>query len=101
MIPLRVRGDLGAMAMKGYAAFPKTPALIKAPPLKCFVLYPENSLRESHPSTEIQSKYSAAPNDRATERERERERDSSRCSVMTVTKTMLFSHTQEIKNHEY
>ena len=27
MLPLRARVDLGAMAIKGYSAFPKTPAL--------------------------------------------------------------------------
>ena len=27
MLPLRARVDLGAMAMKGYSAFPKAPAL--------------------------------------------------------------------------
>ena len=29
MLPLRVRVDLGAMAMKRYSAFPKAPALLK------------------------------------------------------------------------
>ena len=29
MLPLRARVDLGAMAMKGYSAFPKAPALLK------------------------------------------------------------------------
>ena len=27
MLPLRIRGDLGAMAMKGYSSFPKAAAL--------------------------------------------------------------------------
>ncbi len=29
MVPLRARGNLGAMAMKGYSAFPKAPALLE------------------------------------------------------------------------
>ena len=29
MLPFRARMDLGAMAMKGYAAFPKAPALLE------------------------------------------------------------------------
>ena len=29
MLPLTVREDLGAMAMKGYSAFPKDPALLE------------------------------------------------------------------------
>ena len=36
VLPLRVRVDLGAMAMKGYSAFPKAP--------DCLVLYPGHSL---------------------------------------------------------
>ncbi len=28
MLPLRARVDLGTMAMKGYSAFPKAPALV-------------------------------------------------------------------------
>ena len=35
MLPLRVRVDLGAMAGKGYSAFPKPPALLK-PHIKLF-----------------------------------------------------------------
>ena len=29
MLPLRARVDLGAMTMKGYSTFPKTPALLE------------------------------------------------------------------------
>ena len=29
VLPLRARVDLGAMAMKGYSAFPKAPALLE------------------------------------------------------------------------
>ena len=29
VLPLQARVDLGAMAMKGYSAFPKAPALMK------------------------------------------------------------------------
>ena len=30
VLPLRARVDRGAMAMKGYSAFPKAPALLEA-----------------------------------------------------------------------
>ena len=30
VLPLRARVDLGAMAMKGYSAFPKAPALLES-----------------------------------------------------------------------
>ena len=48
MLPLRVRVDLGAMAIKEYSTLP----------LDCLVLYPGHSLRESYSSTEMQSVYS-------------------------------------------
>ena len=44
MLPLRVRVDLGAMAMKGYSAFPKAPA-----PLE-----PHSLRGGSYPSAEVQ-----------------------------------------------
>ena len=39
MLPLRARVELGAMAMKGYSAFPKAPA-----PSDFLVSYPGHSL---------------------------------------------------------
>ena len=30
MLPLRARVDLGVMVMKGYSAFPQTPALLES-----------------------------------------------------------------------
>ena len=32
MLPFRARVDIGAMAMKGYSAFPKAPALLEPHP---------------------------------------------------------------------
>ena len=57
MLPLRARVDLGAMAMKGYSAFPKAPAS------DCLVSYSGHSLGESYPCAEKQSVYSTAPAD--------------------------------------
>ena len=39
MLPFRAKVDLGAMAMKGYSAFPKAPALMK-PHHEIVVKYP-------------------------------------------------------------
>ena len=36
--------DLGAMAMKGYSAFPKTPAMLETSPSDCLLSYPGHSL---------------------------------------------------------
>ena len=61
MLPLRVRVDLGAMAMKGCAAFPKAPALLE-PYHQIFCLISKTLLRRvSYPSAEMQSVYSIAP----------------------------------------
>ena len=50
------------MAMKGYSAFPKAPALLS----DCLMSYPRHSLRESNSYAEMQSVYSGAPADWAT-----------------------------------
>ena len=64
MLPLRARVDLGAMAMKGYSAFPKTPALLEPHHQMVLVSYPGHSLGgDSYPSAEKQSVYSTAPAD--------------------------------------
>ena len=57
MLPLRARVDLGAIAMKGYSAFPKA----QTSPSDCFVSYLGHSLGGSYPSAEKQSVYSTAP----------------------------------------
>ena len=49
------------MAMKGYSAFPKAPALLE--PQHCLVSYTGHSLGGSYPSAEKQSVYSTAPTD--------------------------------------
>ena len=52
MLPHRARVGLGAMAIKGYSAFPKAPAFLE-PPYQ--ISYPGHSLGESYPSIERQS----------------------------------------------
>ena len=55
MLPLQSRVDVGAMAIKGYSAFPK------APPSDCLMSYPEHSwdgVGASYPSAKKQSMYS-------------------------------------------
>ena len=62
VLPLRARVDLGAMAMKGYTAFPKAPALLK--PHHQFVSYQVMHTRwagESYPSKEMQLVYFTSP----------------------------------------
>ena len=53
MLRLRTRVDLGAMAIKGYSAFPKD----------CLVSYSGHLLGEYYPSAEMLSVNSAAPAD--------------------------------------
>ena len=57
MLPLRAIVDLGAIAIKGYTAFPK------APPSDCRVSYAGHSLGQSYPCAKMQSVYSTAPAD--------------------------------------
>ena len=53
MLPIWVRVDLGAMAMKGYSVIPKAPALLEPPHQICFVRYPGHLLGgEFNPSVE-------------------------------------------------
>ena len=60
VLPHRSTEDLGAMAIKGYSAFPKTIGLSSG----CLMSYPGHSLRgESYPSAEMQSVYSTAQAD--------------------------------------
>ena len=59
MLPLRARVDQGAMAMNGYLAFPKAPALLE-PTIRLFLSYPVLSLGVL---AEVQSVYSTAPAD--------------------------------------
>ena len=58
MLPLRARVDLRAMAMKGYSAFPKAPALLE--PHHQIV---SRTLVGGYPSAEVPSVYSTAPAD--------------------------------------
>ena len=57
MQPLPVRVDQGAMAIKGYSAFPK------ASPSDFFSIISGHSLVGSYPSAVKQSVYSAVPAD--------------------------------------
>ena len=67
MLPLRARVDLGAMAMKGYSAFPKAPALLQPHHLMFSVISRHSLGGGSYPSAEVQSVYSTAAADWATE----------------------------------
>ena len=53
--------NLGVMAMKGYSAFPKAPALLELHHQIVRISYPGHSLGDSYPSAEIKSVYSTAP----------------------------------------
>ena len=56
MLPLRVRVDLGAMAMKGYSVFPQSPSITGTLHSDCLVSYPGHSLGGGfYPSAEVQS----------------------------------------------
>ena len=57
MLPLWAKVDLGAMAMKGYSAFPIAPALLEPSPSEFLVSYPWHSLVGSYTSAEEQSVY--------------------------------------------
>ena len=57
MLPLRARGDLGAMELKVYLALPE------APPSDGLMSYPGHSLWESYPSGVMLLVYSTAPTD--------------------------------------
>ena len=64
MLPLQARVDLGAMAIKGYSAFPQNFSIAGTSPSDCLVSYPEHSLGVgSYPSAEKQLVYSTAPAD--------------------------------------
>ena len=64
VLPLWANVDLGAMAIKGYNAFPKAPALLEPHPLECLVSYPGHSL-DSGGLTPLQLVYSTAAADSA------------------------------------
>ena len=65
MLPLRVRVDLGAIAMKGYSAFPNAPALLE--PHHQIIYYHIQNTRwrwwDLTPSEVMQSVCSIAPAD--------------------------------------
>ena len=56
---------MGAMAMKGYSAFPKAPALMEPRHQFICVIVRILVVEEFYPSAEMQSVYSTAPADRA------------------------------------
>ena len=47
VVPLRARVDMGAMAIKGYSAFPKAPVLLETHHQKCDIQY--TRLGKSYP----------------------------------------------------
>ena len=63
MLPHRVRDNLGAMAMKGYSAFPKAPALLE--PRHQIVVLSRTLVcgGGSYSAAEKQTVYSTAPAD--------------------------------------
>ena len=61
MLPLRVKMDLGAMAMKGYSIFPKCPRLL--PHYQIVLCHIRTLVEGSYPSAGMQSVYSKAPAD--------------------------------------
>ena len=62
MHPIWASVDLGAMAKKGYSAFPQSFSITGASPSDCLVPYPGHSLwgGDSYPSARKQSVYSTA-----------------------------------------
>ena len=62
VLPLRARVDLGAMAIKGYSAFPKVPRLLE-PHHQTVYSHKQDTRWGSDPSAEKQSVYSTAPVD--------------------------------------
>ena len=69
MLPRWARVDLGAMAMKGYSAFPKAPALLESHH-EIFSVISRTLVGGggAYPSAEKQSVYSTAPADWAIHR---------------------------------
>ena len=74
MLQLQARVDLGAMAMKGYSAFPKAPTLLEPHHQMKFCDISRTLVRggggggggeRSYPSADMQSVYSTAPADLA------------------------------------
>ena len=63
VLPLRVRVDLGEMAIKGYSAFSKAPALLEPHHQIVWCHNQDTRWGGSYPSTEKQSVYSTAPAD--------------------------------------
>ena len=63
MLPFRARVDLGAMAMKGYSAFPKAPASLEPYHQIVYCHIQDTRWGWSYPSAEVQSVYSTAPAD--------------------------------------
>ena len=61
MLPLHARVDLGAMAMKGYSAFPKAPALLEPHHQIVSCHIQDTRWGGSYSSAEVPSVYSTAP----------------------------------------
>ena len=63
VLPLRVRVDLGAMAMKAYSTFPKAPALLELHSQIGLCHIQDTRWWGSYPSAEMHSVYSIAIGD--------------------------------------
>ena len=75
MLPFWAKVDLGAMAMKGCSAFPKSPASLE-PPIRLFSVISRILIGCL---TEVQSVYSAAAADWALEHEVAGDKNCNKC----------------------
>ena len=66
VLPLRARVDIGAMAMKEYSAYSSNSIFTEASQSDYLVSYLGYSIGESYSFAEMQSVYSTAPIDWAT-----------------------------------
>ena len=87
------RVDLGAMAMKGYSAFPKVSALLESHHQIVNILYLGHSLWVSCPSVEILSVHFTVPADWA------KEKWSDLRNSWTSILFHLFKPNQTLHNH--
>ena len=68
MLPLRARVYQGAMAIKGYSAFPKPPSLLESHNQIVYCPIQDTRWWGSYTSAAVQSVYSTAPCDRVIHR---------------------------------
>ena len=93
MLPHLARVDLGAMAIKGYSAFPKAPASLEFhhQTVQCHIQ--DTRWERSYPSAEVQSVYSTAPADWASPTLIQ---DASKYFLWTNRKQLLWKRVSSI-----